>query len=155
MADIYWKSPTVSLTSYLTTTLNSLANDTLDLGAEINNETNLALYVDLELTLASLDLSAQTNPSVEVYLIESVDGGTDFETVTDGSSTDATHPPSDKLLCTFGLREGSGAEAKLAIKSMLLIPPGRFKLAMINRTGVAFASSGNVLAYRTYRMQSA
>ena len=155
MADIGWKSPTVSLTSYLTTTLNSLADDTLDLGAEINNETNLAIYMDLELTLASLDLSSQTNPSVEAYLIESVDGGTDFETVTDGSSTDAAHPPADKLLCTFGLRTGSASEAKLAIKSMLLIPPGRFKIALINRTGVAFASSSNALSYRTYKMLSA
>lgn len=156
MADIYWDSPTVGLTSYLTTTLNSLDGDleTLDLGAEINNETNLCTHMDLELTLASLDLSAQTNPSVDIYIIESVDGGTDFDTVTDGSSADASHPAADKLLCSFGLRVGTGAEAKTAVKSMLVIPPGRFKLALINRTGVDFGATGNVLAYRTYRMQS-
>ena len=152
--DFKWEAPTVSLTSLLSTSLNSLANDTTDDGgaSAINNESNLCTHMDLELTLASLDLSAQTNPSVVIYLIESVDGGTDFDTYTDAVSAAASIPPSDKICCRFGLRPGTGAEAKTAVKSMIPIPPGRFKLLLRNRTGAAFAASGNVLAYRTYNL---
>ena len=150
MADHKWKAPTVALTSYLTTTLNALADGALDLGAEINNETNLVMYMDLELTLASLNLSAQASPAVTVYMLESVDGGTDFDTVSDAETADANMPASDKIIASMGLRPFSGAEAKTAIKSIIPIPPGRWKLALRNRTGVAFGASGNVLAYRTY-----
>lgn len=155
MSDFKWEAPTVALTSLLTTSLNSLANDTTDDGGQtaINNETNLCNHMDLELTLASLDLSAQTNPSVWVYMIESVDGGTDFDTYTDATATAGLMPPADKLVAIMGVRPGTGAEAKTAVKSMIFIPPGRFKLLVRNRTGVAFASSGNVLAYRTYNSQ--
>ncbi len=154
MTDIKWEGATVSLTSYLTATLNSLANNTTDIGVAINNESNLCTFMDLELTLASLNLSAQTNPSVVAYLLESVDGGTDFDTGSDNESADDNCPPADKICAIFGLRPYSGAEAKTAIKSMIPIPPGRFKLMIRNKTGVAFGASGNVLAYRTYNLQS-
>jgi hypothetical protein len=107
------------------------------------------------LTLAALDLSSQTNPRVDIYLVESVDGGTDFENGADANSTDALHPPASNILVSVALRPGSGSEAKLAIESMLPIPPGRFKIYLVNETGVAFASSGNTLAYRTYGLSSA
>ena len=157
MTDFKWKSPTVALTNLLTTSLNSLADNTTDDGGQtaINNETNLNTFMDLELTLASLDLSSQTNPSVWIYLIESVDGGTDFDTYTDATATAGLMPPSDKLIAVIGLRPGSGAEAKTAVKSAISIPPGQFKLLVRNKTGVAFAASGNVLAYRLYNQQNA
>ncbi len=152
--DLKWEAATVALTSYLTTTLNSLADDTTDLGAAIDNETNLCTFLDLELTLASYDISAQTNPSVTIFLLESVDGGTDFDTGTDAVSAAASIPPDDKIVAIFGLRPGTGAEAKTAVKSMIPIPPGQFKLMVRNTSGVAFAASANILAYRTYNLNS-
>ncbi len=151
--DIKWKAPTVALTSYLTTTLNSLANNVIDLGAEINNETNLCTFMDLEVTLGSVDLSAQDKPSVTIYMFESVDGGTDFDTAEDGVSAASDIPTSDKIIAILGLRPDTGAEAKTAVKSMIPIPPGRWKLGWRNTTGAAHAASGNVLAYRTYNIQ--
>ena len=153
--DIIWKTPTVSLTSLLTTTLNSLADDTTDLASTaINNETNLRTHMDLELTLASLDLSAQTAPSVWVYMMESVDGGTDFDTATDATADADLMPPHDKVCAILNVRNGNGAEAKSAVQSMVAIPPGRFKLMVRNKCGAAFAASGNVLAYRTYSLNN-
>lgn len=156
MTDIKWEGTTVSLTSLLTTSLNSLADDTTDDGGQtaIDNTSNLCTHMDLELTLASLDLSGQSNPSVVIYLIESVDGGTDFDTYSDGVSADASVPPADKICAIMGLRPGTGSEAKTAVKSMIPIPPGHFKLLLRNKTGAAFAGSGNILAYRTYNLQS-
>lgn len=152
--DIKWETPTQALVDYLTTELNSCANNKLVLGAEINNETNLCTFMDLELTLASLDLSSQSSPAVVVYMLESVDGGTNFDNVTDGSITEAQTPPADKIITQIGLRPHSEAEAKKAIKSIIPIPPGRWKLATRNKTGVAFAGTNNKLAYRTYNLNS-
>lgn len=154
MADHSWAAPTVTLTTYLSTTLNSLADDTLDLGAEINNETNLAQYMDIEIHLASINLSAESNPSVVIYLIESIDGGTTYDTAVDASSSDAAHPATDKVLTICGFRLGTAGEVKNAIKSRLSIPPGRFKLAVLNKTGQAFAASDNTLKYRTYKTKT-
>ena len=152
---VKWAAPTIALTSYLTTTLNSLANNAIDLGITIiNNETNLCTFMDLELTLASLDLSSQANPAIDIYMIESVDGGTDFDTASDAETVDDNMPAMDKICARLGLRPYSGAEAKTAVKSIIPIPPGRFKLALRNKTGVAFAASGNVLAYRTYNLKN-
>ncbi|KKM90389.1 hypothetical protein LCGC14_1239170 [marine sediment metagenome] len=150
-----WAAPTVAYTNYLVGALNSLANNAIDSsGTAINNETNLCLYLDLELTLASLDLSGQSAPAVVIYLIESIDGGNDFDTVTDAVTTDASMPAVDKICAQIGLRPGVGAEAKLAVKSMIPIPPGQFKLCLRNKTGIAFGVAGNSLAYRTYNLKA-
>lgn len=153
MTDVKWGSPVVALTSYLTTTLNSLGNNVVDIGAAINNETNLCTHMDLEVTLASINLSAQDNPAITIYMFESVDGGTDFDTNEDGVSADTDIPPADKIISILGLRPDTGAEAKTAVKSMIPIPPGRFKLGLRNTTGVTLGASGNVLAYRTYNVE--
>ncbi len=152
---VKWAAPTVAYGSYLAAALNALANNAIEAsGATINNESNLCTFMDLELTLASLDLSGQNAPAVVVFLIESIDGGTDFDTVTDAVTADASMPPADKICATFGLRKGTGAEAKLAVKSMIPIPPGRWKLCPRNKTGAAFGATGNILAYRTYNLKS-
>lgn len=154
MTDFKWEAPTVSLTAYLTTTLNSLANNVIDIGATINNESNLCTYMDLEVMLASADWSAQTNPSVHIYMFESIDGGTDFDTNEDGVSASSDVPTADKIVAVMPFRVGTGAEAKVMIKSMIPIPPGQFKLGLRNRSGIALAASGNILSYRTYNLQS-
>ena len=157
MADvpIKWAAPVVAYVNYLTTELNALALNAIEAGgAVLNNETTLCTYMDLELTLASLDLSGEIAPGVDIYLIESIDGGTDFDTVTDAVTAEASMPPPSKICTTIGLRPGTGAEAKLAVASMIPIPPGRFKLCPRNKTDVAFAATGNILAYRIYSMKA-
>lgn len=150
---VKWSTPVVALASYLTTELNSLANDAIEAGgAAINNSSNLATHMDIELTIASLDLSAQTSPCIDVYLIESVDGGTDYDNVTDAVTAEASMPPTDKICTRIGLRPFTEAEVKTAIKSMIPIPPGHFKLCPRNKTGVALPASGNILSYRTYNL---
>lgn len=157
MADIpiKWAAPTVAYTSYLTTELNALAiNEIEATGAVINNETNLCTYLDLELTLASIDLSSQMTPTVVVYLIESIDGGGDFDLFTDGVTAEASMPAVDKICAQLGIRLGTGAEVKHAIKSMIPIPPGQWKLCPRNKTNVIFGATGNILAYRTYNLKA-
>lgn len=148
---ILWDTPG-SLTAYLSTTLNSLADETTDLGAAIDNSTAKKTFMDIELILASVDLSSQSNPATYIYLIESVDGGTNYDSGTDAASTDDTCPPVDKLCAIIGAMVGSGAQAHNGIKTMIPIPPGHFKLMLRNKTGAGYAASGNTLKYRTYSL---
>lgn len=154
MTDIKWEAPTVALTAYLTTTLNAMANNVIDIGAAINNETNLCTFMDLEVMLSSLDLSGQLNPSVIIYLFESLDGGSDYDTNEDGVSAATDIPTSDKICAIMGLRVDTGAEAKVAVKSMIPIPPGYFKLGIRNTTGQTLGATTNILSYRTYNLAS-
>jgi len=155
MVDIGWKAPTVALAEYLTTALNSLANDTTDLsGDTIDNETDRCFYMDLEMELGSVDLSSQSNPSIPVYLVESVDGGTGFIDATDAVSADASMPPASAICATLNFRPGTAAETHRAIVSMIPIPPGQWKLMPRNKTGVALAATLNILSYRTYKIES-
>ena len=71
MQNALWSPRGLSpLTSYLTTELNSLANAGNKLGAAIDNRKARMLYMDVEIYLAQVDLSGQTNPYVNIYLLE-------------------------------------------------------------------------------------
>ena len=154
--DIKWEGATVSLTEYLKSTLNELNDGVIDIGATIDNETNLCTHMDLEVKLGSADWSGQTNPSMIIYMFESVDGGSVFDTNEDGVSAAADIPTADKIIAIMGFRIDTGAEAKVMIRSMIPIPPGQFKLGILNSTGVNLAASAttNVLSYRTYNINS-
>jgi len=126
----------LSETDYLTTDLNSLADDGSFLGAAINNSSNRDMFLKVLIELASVDLSAQTGPAVQIRLIESIDGGTVYE-----DNDDQAYG------ITLPVAETSAAHKRIG---MLAIPPGYFKLAVVNKTGAAFAATGNVLAYAPY-----
>ena len=127
-------------TDLLTTELNSLANDGAVLSAEINNSSTRDVMLKVQAQLASVDLSAQTGPGVIIRLIESIDGGTVYED-NDDTSYGITLP----------VEASNQAHVRIGD---LYIPPGYFKLEVVNKTGVAFASSGNVLSYAPYTTET-
>jgi len=126
-----------TLTTYLSTELDSLADAGNYLGAAINNSSNRHVVLKAEIYLASVDLSAKTSPSVVIRLIESIDGGTNYEDNDDQSYG-----------ITIPVAATSAAHRK--VSGDLYVPPGYFKLSVVNNTGAAFASSGNTLKYATY-----
>ncbi len=135
-----------TIQTYLSTELNSLANDANKLGVAIDNTTSRDFYMMVEAYLASVDLSAQTNPSLSIYRIDSLDG-TNYE---DGGDTvDPAHQP----VAIIPLREVNGAQ-RVVTKSPIVIPPGKFKLLFENKTGAALAASGNTLKYRIFSEES-
>ena len=80
--------------------LNNLGIGGAALGETINNDTLSHFYADIELTLASVNLVGQTNPSVAVYLLKAIDGATFSDTrasastlvvVIDVAATNAAH----------------------------------------------------------------
>lgn len=136
-----WLTPE-SITTALTTELNSLANAALSAqSAAIDNLTDLYQYIELELVLASLTPTG--TPYCGVYLVKQIDG-TNYEDLT----TSATH----LLIATFPF--STAVAAKRIIVSNILIPPTAFKLAVYNGAGPALAASGSTLKFRRFNEQA-
>jgi len=127
----------LSATTYESTDLNSLPDDGVVLGDAINNSSNRDMMLKVEIYLASVDLSSQTDPHVQVRLLESIDGS-NYEDNDDKA-----------WAISLPVDPGTGAATHRRMGD-LYIPPGYFKLAIVNKTGAAFASSGNTLKYAPY-----
>lgn len=130
----------------MSTDIATLADDTVNVGAvTIDNSSDRYFYATFELVLASVNLSAQTNPGVELYLVPSYDGTNYADTGTDASNT--VYPPATYLAAVLGVAETSAAHRSVAERVMVF--PGKYTPVIINKTGAAFVAS-NTLKYKIY-----
>lgn len=134
-----------SVQTYLSTELNSLADGANKIGASITNSSALALFMDVEIALASF--TPGTGGFVQVFKITSLDD-TNFA---DGS--DSVDPPSGTPVYAHSLVPG--ASAKRCVIERIPLSPGEQKLLFENRAGAALAASGNTVKYRVYSLKSA
>jgi hypothetical protein len=138
------KSYTASIASALTTDLNSLGSgSTSAASAAIDNTSTLDLYHDLTLTVAAQAGARSAGAFVAVYLVMALDG-TNYD---DANSTTA------ELVATFPL--DAATTARQATRRDVPVPPGLFKYFVVNSTGQAFASSGNILEFRAHSIETA
>lgn len=143
MSEVRWGAYD-SIVNYLTTELNSLADDANVLGAAIDFTAagvDRKQYMDIDVYLASVDWSAQSSPAIYIWLLPRTDG-TNFEDGT--ASIDPARAP-DKVVA---MREVNGAQRLFT--RLLLTTPDQGKLLIGNRSGVALASSGNTVKYYIY-----
>lgn len=131
-----------TIVSAMTTDLNSIANNAYATSVALGADATAAeLTADFELALASLTPTG--TPVIDLFLIRSADG-TNYE--------DSATPPADAFAGSFEVT--TGAAAKRAILRDRTLPPGLFKAVIRNRTGVAFAATGNTLKYRPHSIQT-
>jgi len=140
MGEITWTSYG-SWTTALSSGLDSLANDGLAISSAIDNSTNNDLFMDIEVYLASVDLSSQTNPAIYIWLLARTDG-INFED--GGTST----PPARAPDAIIPLQEVNAAQRVFA--RMLMLTPDQVKILIQNKTGASLASTGNTVKYNTY-----
>lgn len=125
---------------------NSLATNTYSgLSDEIDNSTTKYTHADLYMELGSAAYTG-TGSGIEVYLVPSVDG-TNYPTWTDSVSTD--EPENTAHFVGFMTTTASTAAQKMTLRAVEL-PPGKYKWAIRNRSGVALPASGNALRWRPY-----
>lgn len=137
MATTQWTAPEAIATA-LSTGLNSLSDGSASAASSaIDNETDLYLYIDLELVLASLTPAG--SPTVDVYLLATLDG-TNYDDLSESNL--------GTYLGSFAF--STATAAKRCVLRNLVIPPLKFKLALINHAGAALAASGNTLKYRRH-----
>ncbi len=141
----YNQSPTLS--DLMTTGLNALADDTVNVGSTIvDNTTNKYYYATFEIYLPIIDLSGTTNPALELYLVPSADGTNYADTGTDGGTTD--YPSSVYLVGVFGIQETNAAHR--AVLERVVLSPLKYTPVIINKTQAALAATLNTLKVGTY-----
>lgn len=135
-----------AVVSLLTTELNALANGSASAASgAIANQTNLDIYADLELVLASLSPAAPNYCTL--YLLEAVDG-TNYPPAT---ASVLRNQPS-QILCTFPIDTTAATAQRIVVRNVLL-PPATFKVVLDNQAGVALAASGSTVKMITYGVQ--
>jgi hypothetical protein len=130
-----WTSLTIS-------GLNSLADGSVAVSSTtVTNGTGADFYMDVSLFLGSFNPSGA--PFIELHLVPLMHDGTTYPDVLAGGPT---------VIATAQV--ATGASTKEVIwtppRYALLIPPGTFQVGIGNRTGTAFAASGNALQVRPY-----
>lgn len=126
-------------TDYETTDLNSLAADSNVLGAEIDNSTNNRPFIEISVSLATVDLSSQDNPAIYIWILTTNDTGYEDG----GASEDPARPP-DLIL---PVREANDS----FILNGRCLAQEKFKILIGNRCdAAALAASGNTLDYRLF-----
>lgn len=144
MATVKWATPEAEA-SALTTELNSLADAAFSSASSaIDNETDLYEFIAIELVLASL--SPASGAFVDVWIDYALDG-TNYADASKALQLSA-------LLGTFQIDTAATTAQRLFLSGLRLAPM-KFKLQVRNKSGVAFAASGNTLKYSRYNEQVA
>jgi len=144
MTSVKWEAG--NYTTVATTALNSLADSGQAASDEINNSDDLYLFDDVELYTGVFGVAPSAGAVVELYAVLADLDGTGYE---DGESV---APPASNLVGVFNIRAVTNAQTH--VLRHVPIPPSKFKYVVMNKTGQAFASSGNTLRRRPYRYQS-
>lgn len=134
---------TPSLSTIISTGFNTLGDGSRVVSSAVNNDSDLYLYADLELSFASAAFGA--GAYVDLYLLESVDGS-NYE---DGDSS--TTPTSQCHLARVPFRNATAAQIH-TVKGVIL-PPTKFKILAETHVGVTLAGSGNTLKISRYNEQ--
>jgi len=136
-----------TVTTYLTTELNALANGANVIGAAIDNTATLNTCLALELNLAAQGSARSAGAYVAVYIVKSVDG-TNY-----GYGGVGLNPAATDWVANFVL--DAATTARYATLVGIQIPPCKFMILVQNNTGQAFAATGTTLKYAVYDMQAA
>lgn len=133
----------------LTTELDSLADNSYTvLSSEIDNSTNLYMFADLEVYLASAAFTG-TDSIINLYLVPSVDG-TNYPSWNAGT---ADEQENDQYYIGSVVTDGTTAAQRMVLRNVAL-PNGKYKIGAQNKGGVALASSGNTVSWRPWQYKS-
>lgn len=136
-----------TITSVMTTELNSLANNARAISAAKGADGTAAdLLGDWELAV-----TFGTNPTAatgcDLYLVRAADG-TNYE---DGDASNA--PSQNAYVGTFGPLRAVTTAQRLVLPDIPM-PPGLYKAVLLNNgTGQSFPASGSTLKVRTHNRQ--
>jgi len=131
----------------LSSELNSFAAGQAVLSLEIDNSLGLYLFNDIELSLNNLNTQPIEGASVELYLVQSMDGINYESGVSDGLDISTNN-----LIGIFSFKQSVIAQRYSLRK--FIVPPRKYKYAIKNKTGVAWANNGNTLKILGYRYKN-
>lgn len=134
--------------SVMTTELNGLANGGYALSTSaFDNSVNLDLWGDFFLTLGALGAAATANTTINGYILPSDDGGTTFPGY-DATNKWLENPPD------FFFAVEATTTFPVLFQRNIPLPPGKFKVVLVNSIGQALNASGNTLTVLTHSLAS-
>jgi hypothetical protein len=142
---VKWDATYTDRGSIATSELNSLANGAWAAGAAYDNSANLDTYACFEVALASLNPAA--GAQISLAIVQAPDG-TNYE----DAPVASTNPGYHMVIATMSVYDNTAA--RRISSPVVMIPPGKFKIALLNSCGVALASSGNVIKLFTVNLES-
>ena len=144
MASVIWEPGSVS--TVMTTELDSLALDANAISTEIDNSTDLYLFDDVELTIAEgYGSTFAVGGHLDLYIVREQLDGTGYE---DGD--DSIDPPAANLVGVFVL---DNLSTQVHILRQIPIPPSAYKYVLINNAD-DLDTAGNTLKRRPYAYQT-
>ena len=137
VAAVKWEGVS-TVTSIMTTALNSLADNTMSAAStEVDNSTGLDTVAWFELNLASL-LPAVSNPRLDLYVTQAPDG-TNYETAPLTGGANQRH------MFVGAFPAHIVTATKRVVIGPFLLPPHKLKFYLDNQANVALGASGNTL----------
>lgn len=132
-----------TIATALSTELNTLVLATASAAsAAIDNTTTLELFADVELVIAAQGLARLAGANFALYIVQALDG-TNY-----GDASIATA----ELVAMFPM--DAATTARRAVVRDVPVPPGLFKLFLMNNSGRDTAATGNTVKYRLHSLAS-
>ncbi len=142
------KLETASLVTVLDTALNSLANGSKALGIEYDNSSNLWPWAALFISDTTFGSNPTAGNLLNLYMLKAPDG-TNY---TDDQSV------SNDYMGGIPLRAVTTQQRLQLCPAFQLgffaLPPCKFKISLLNNSGVAFPASGSTVKMLLARFQS-
>ena len=130
----------------LSTELNSLtSNNVSALSSEQDNSTNKYLYTDIEVYLDTINISS-TTAEIRIYLVPTVDG-TNYPEFDTGTTSPGAH---NNNYYVGSVKAKASNAAHRGVLRQVPLPPGKYKWAIRNVTGVSLAASSSTVKTRDY-----
>lgn len=143
MATQKWVGAWVSRGTVLTTELNGLGIGAYSaLGTAVDNSANLDQFGVFVISLNTL--SPTTGATVTLFIAQAVDG-TNYEAAP-ASTNAAFHQNQNGLIVSV---DTTASATKLIATPPILLPPAKFKVALLNGAGVALNATGNTVTLYT------
>lgn len=144
MTTLTW-TPYGSGIALLSTGLDALADGGHAMSAEIDNGTARNLYLDLVLDLASGVTAGSGAPGVVVYLLPSPGDSAVYPTPPGTSAGAAPASYSVGRIAAI-----ASASFQRGVLRGVVVPPGKYRVQVLNELGVAMPASGNTLTGYPY-----
>lgn len=134
-------STPAAFNSQLTTELNSLA-DAANTAASgiVDNSTALAGFADVSVVLAAIN-PTNAGARVDIHLLPRLADGSTYADISASTRVGTV------------VVDTTGSNTKEGMLLRVPLPPGHFRWAATNRTGVTLGASGSVISTRHYDMK--
>lgn len=125
---------------------------TLSSVADIANQTNLDMFMDISylLAISSSTIAAGANFAFWIYALNQ--DGSHYGDNQFTAGTAATLTPSFSPCATVGIPAVASTTNMYGYVQQIIIPPGSFRVAMQNNSGFTLTSGTQTVKYRTYNI---